>query len=293
MRILLTGASGFLGSALAQRLHQAGHELALLLRPTSRLDRLSRSEEAFDIGRCVTEAEVDAFVGRVMPDLVIHTACAYGRQGEIALQIADANVRLGLMIMQSLLRADRPVTFISTGTVLAPHISPYALSKNQFADWGRLLAKQSEGQLRFVNVLLQHMYGPGDDASKFSTHVLHACRRNDPELKLTAGEQKRDFVYIDDVTNAYVVLTEQHERLEAVADIEVGSGVAPTVREFVEAAHRLTASRTRLNFGSLPYRSNEAMHCQANISHMKELGWQPEFELQAGLKKTIELEFCQ
>ena len=69
------------------------------------------------------------------------------------------------------------------------------------------------------------------------------------------------------------------------------SGVAPTVREFVETVHRLTSSRTKLNFGRLNYRPNEAMLCQANISHMKALGWQPRFDLHAGLKKTIELEF--
>ena len=293
MKILLTGASGFLGSALALHLLDAGNQLALLLRPTSRLGRLRGREAAFDIGRCTSDEEVDAFVNRVEPDVVIHTACAYGRQGESLLQLADANVRLGLVIMQSLLRAGSPVTFINTGTVLAPDVSPYALTKHQFAQWGRVVAAQSSGQVRFVNVLLQHMYGPGDDPSKFTTHVLHACHRNEPELKLTAGEQKRDFIYIDDVVGAYATLADQRQQLEPVLDVEVGSGVAPTIRTFVETVHRLTASRTQLRFGALPYRANEAMHCQADISRMKTLGWQPRFDLEAGLKRTIELEFSK
>jgi CDP-paratose synthetase len=291
MRILLTGASGFLGSALAIHLHEAGYQLSLLLRPTSKLDRLNNLACYFDIGRCATDADVDAFVTRTKPDVVIHTACAYGRQGETPSQILDANLRIGLVVLQALLRLGSPVTFISTGTVLMPNVSLYALSKHQFLEWARAIAHQSAGKVKFVNVLLQHMFGPGDDASKFTTHVLQTCHRNAPELDLTGGEQRRDFIYIDDVVSAYRVLAEQHDQLDTVCDIEVGSGVAPPVREFVETVHRLTCSRTQLNFGRLPYRPNEAMHCQANIARMQALGWNLRFDLSSGLKKTIELEF--
>ena len=291
MKILLTGASCFLGSALALHWLNTGHQVALLLRPTSKLNRLSDLAGLFDIGLCTTDVEVNAFVRKVQPEVVVHTACAYGREGETSLQLFDANLRLGLVILQALQQAAQPVSFINTGTALAPELSSYALSKNQFAQWGRLLATQSGGQLRFANVLLQHMYGPGDDASKFTSHVLHACHRNDPALKLTAGAQARDFIYIDDVVSAYDALLTQRHRLDSVQDIEVGSGVAPTIRQFVETAHRHTASCTELRFGALPYRANEAMHCLADIEFMTQLGWYPAFDLNAGLKKTIELEF--
>ena len=293
MKILLTGASGFLGSALALHWRNAGHQVALLLRPTSKSDRLRGLEASFDIGRCTNDAEVDSFVKQVQPEVVVHTACAYGRQGETSLQLFDVNLRLGLVILQALQNAAQAVSFINTDSALASDVSPYALSKNQFAQWGRILVNQSGGQLSFINVLLQHMYGPGDDASKFTTHVLHACQRNDPELKLTAGEQARDFIYIDDVVSAYDTLLKQRHQLDTLQDIEVGSGVAPTIRQFVEDAHRLTVSRTELLFGALPYRANEVMHCLANVARMAQLGWVPAFDLNAGLKKTIELEFKQ
>ena len=142
MKILLTGASGFLGSALALHWLRAGHQVALLLRPTSQLHRLRGLGASFDIGRCTTDAEIDAFVSRVQPEVVVHTACAYGRQGETSLQLFDANLRLGLVILQALHQAAQPVSFINTGSALVPEVSPYALSKNQFAQWGRMLATQ-------------------------------------------------------------------------------------------------------------------------------------------------------
>ena len=288
---MLTGASGFLGSALALHWLNVGHDVALLLRPASSVKRLRGLEASFNIGRCSSDAEVNAFVKKVQPEVVVHTACAYGRQGETNLQLFDANLRLGLVLLVALQQVAQPVSFINTGSALGPEVSPYALSKNQFSHWGSMLASQSSGQLRFINVQLQHMYGPGDDATKFTTHVLHACQRNDPQLKLTAGEQTRDFVYIDDVICAYDTLLMHRNQLDTVYDIEVGSGVAPTIRQFVETAHRLTGSCTELLFGALPYRPNEAMHCLANVARMTQLGWAPAFNLTTGLEKTIELEF--
>jgi CDP-paratose synthetase len=291
MRILLTGASGFLGSALAQQLILKGFELALLLRPTSTLDRLNELKDASVISRYSSETDIDLIVNHFKPDVVIHTACSYGRKHESMVQVSDANVRFGLFILQSLMRSGRSVTFINTGTALSPQVSLYALSKKQFSEWGSAFAMQSDKKLRFVNIELQHMYGPRDDASKFTTQVLHACQRNEPILELTSGEQKRDFIYIDDVVSAYVVITELREQLETAVNIQVGSGEAPTVREFVESVHHLTKSTTHLQFGSLPYRPNEAMLCQANITQMKALGWLPSFDLKSGIKKMIELEF--
>ncbi|WP_386413039.1 NAD-dependent epimerase/dehydratase family protein [Stutzerimonas stutzeri] len=291
-RILITGASGFLGSALALHFHEMGYCPSLLLRAASNLHRLKGLESCFEIGRCSTDQEIRNFVTAVQPDVVIHTACMYGRDGESRLELLEANVKFGLVIMQGLLANKKPSTFINTGTVLSSEVSPYALSKSQFTQWGSEVSNRSES-LRFVNVRLQHMYGPGDNLSKFTTHVLHACHRNEPTLKLTAGEQLRDFIYIDDVVSAYATLLEHCSDFEPFSDIELGSGIAPTVRHFVETAHALIGSSTELLFGAVPYRTSEAMHCQAEISRMKALGWTPKYDLVYGLKKTIELEFSK
>lgn len=286
MRILLTGPGGFLGSALARHWAGRGHTLSFLARPTSRLERLKGLVPAAAVLRARTPEEVVAAVQDAAPEAVVHTACSYGRTGESPLEVMDANLVLGVAVLQALLNGTReaaPATFLNTGTVLTPEISLYALSKTQFSTWGAALATQAPDRLRFIDIRLQQMYGPGDDRTKFTTHVIEACRRNEPRLALTAGEQRRDFIHVDDVVNAYDRILEHRDEFAASDAIDVGSGDAITLRGFVELVQRITGANTELDFGAVPYRSNEAMLCVADTTRLRALGWRPEISLAAGL----------
>jgi CDP-paratose synthetase len=287
---LLTGASGFLGSALARHWVRDGLTLHLLLRPSSSRARLEEVRDAVTIHEAAGSDDAMRVVERLRPDVIVHTACAYGRTGETPRQIFDANLALGMALLQGLANTGAPASFVNTGSVLDPNVSLYALSKRQFSDWGAQIAARNSDHLRFVDLRLQHMYGPGDDPSKFTTHVLHACLRHEPSLALTAGEQRRDFLFIDDVVAAYDVVLNALPSLPPHEMIDVGSGNAPRVREFVELAHRLAGSRTRLDFGAMPYRPNEAMLCQADTTRLRALGWHPAFSLESGLRETIRRE---
>lgn len=296
MNILITGASGYLGSALARHLEASGHELALLLRPSSSLKRLDRGCHRWRMTRCDSDAEIADFIAAVCPEAVIHTACSYGRSGEKPLQLLDVNLRYGAAVLQGLTDLPRrkampPVCFINTGTCLPPELSPYASSKHQFALWGHASAARSDSGLKFVNLRLQHMYGPHEDRSRFVAHVMHACHEDQPVLALTAGEQERDFIHLDDVLTAVDTILAQAQALTANEDFDLGSGQATTIRSLVEAVHRMTASRTRLDFGALPYRVQEAMHCCADITRLRALGWRPTYDLTTGLRRTLDMEF--
>jgi nucleoside-diphosphate-sugar epimerase len=248
-------------------------------------------ENKFRVGRFDSERDVRRFVGRINPDVVIHTACAYGKKNESLAELNEVNVRLGLLILESVECLGKTVTFINTGTALAENASPYAMTKHQFTQWGQFLANQPASPLQFFNVALQFMYGPGDDPSKFPTYVLHSCFNCRSVLELTSGEQERDFIYVDDVVGAYLTLVEKRRSLGAYANLEVGSGETVSVRKFVQMIHQLTSSTTKLDFGRLPYRLNEPMSLQANIAQMNTLGWRPRVSLKQGLKKTLDMEF--
>lgn len=291
MHILITGATGFLGSALAKHWAQAGNRLTFLIRANSSLHRVEALLPVVQLVKFIDEQDIADLLRDSAPDVIVHTACSYGRRGETARQVFDANVRLGMLLLDGVLqRRVGRIGFINTGTVLEPGVSNYALSKQQFSQWGDALARQNPNRLQFLNIRLQHMFGPGDDPGKFTTHVLHTCQQHQPHLALTAGEQRRDFIYLDDVVSAFDVLTRRSSDLAASDQMDVGSGQALSVRHFVERVHALTGSRTHLQFGAIPYRTNEAMLCQADTARLKSLGWQPAFTLDQGIQKTIELE---
>lgn len=291
MRILLTGPGGFLGSALARH-WVARHELWLLARPTSSLARLKGLPATVRQLRASGPEEVADAVREAAPEAIVHTACSYGRKGETPLDVMEANLRLGAALLQAVLDgsplAADPIAFLNTGTVLAPAVSLYALSKTQFSAWGAALAAHSPDRLRFIDIRLQQMYGPGDDRFKFTTHVIEACRQNEVRLALTAGEQRRDFIHIDDVVRAYDRILERRRDFAASDAVEVGSGDAVTMRSFVELARQVAGAATVLDFGAVPYRANEAMLCVADTARLRGLGWRPEVSLADGLKSMLD-----
>lgn len=288
MRILLTGITGYLGSHLAISLLANGYEVVGLKRKSSPLHRIESILPQLAL-LDIEEADISAiFTGHEKIDAVIHAATCYGRNGENASHVLEANLVFPLKLLDAA-AASGVGLFMNTDTVLDKFLNHYALSKWQFTEWGQYFAQQK--QIRFLNLKLEHFYGPSDSQSKFTTHIVNSCLANVPELKLTQGEQQRDFIYIDDVVAAYLLLLDKQESFgNGFIEFEVGSGVAVTIRQFVETVHRLTASTTRLNFGALPYRTGEAMFSQADTSALQALGWCCRYSIEAGLKVAIDEE---
>jgi nucleoside-diphosphate-sugar epimerase len=112
------------------------------------------------------------------------------------------------------------------------------------------------------------------------------------ELDLTAGEQKRYFIYIDDVVNAFLtILKSQNLLVDNFHNFDVSTEDNIKLKDFVLMVKSLTGNRTtKVNFGKIPYRSNEVMEFRTDISNLKRLGWSPVVELEEGLIKTIRQE---
>jgi nucleoside-diphosphate-sugar epimerase len=290
LNILITGAGGFLGSALAIKLSNSHHQVSLLVKRTSTLERLRGLETKFLIGFTETNEEITSFINYINPDIVIHTACMYGRNQEDALTIADINIRLGLVLLNTMSKLNKPTTFINTDTALTEDVNAYSLSKKQFTKWGKLIASDTSKRIKFINVILQTTFGPNDDTSKLIPHILGSCNRNAPYLNLTSGEQKRDFIYITDAVNAYIHIINNASRIENCVDIDVGSGIAVSIQETVNTIVKLTSSKTRPRFGVIPQRYSEPMLCVANTTYLRSLGWDPIYILESGLKKIIGIE---
>jgi CDP-paratose synthetase len=263
--VLLTGGTGYLGSKMAGALLGAGHRVVVLKRPSSPLARL----EGLPV-----ELRDDLPAGA---DAVVHCATDYGG-------LEEANVRLPRRAAS----VPGARVFLNVDTALPPEVSAYARTKAEFRRW---LERSDRPPVR-VNAAVEHFYGPGDAPSKFVSHVIGRLLARVEQLDLTAGEQERDFIHVDDVVTALVTLLGwSFQAPEGLHHFGVGSGAPVSIRALVERIRDLTGNEaTRLAFGILPYRPGEVMKSRADTAALVGLGWRPRVPLEEGLRRTIEEE---
>lgn len=290
-KVLITGGSGYVGGKLTRLLKEKGHEVSLVLRPQSDEILVSDIVESCDIIRFSSNQELQESIVNGRPDVIVHLACCYGRNGESESDMIQANLMLGITMLEASAKLGYPIYFINTDTCLPRNLNSYSLSKAQFVDWGKLLVNCVDSNLSFINVRLQQFYGPADNLSKLPSYIVHSCFKNVKDLELTTGSQLRDFIYIDDVLSAYLALIDNVENFKSFTEVELGTGKSISVKEFVETVHRLTSSSTNLLFGALRARKNEPRECVADTTVMRSLGWNPKFSLVEGLKEMIRFEF--
>lgn len=277
--VLITGINGFLGSHLAKRLSNDYYIIGLeySIDDLYRLDGFS-----FKVYSSQSENWVNIFKENEI-DIIIHTATFYGRNNEDITQIAQTNLFLPFQLLELAIK-NNITMFINTDTVLERFVSPYALTKRQFQEW--LMLRQNE--IKVINMQLEHFYGPGCSNSNFISIMIQRLKNNESSIDLTAGEQKRDFIYFEDVIDAYELIIKKVAEFESnYNNFEVGSGKLISIRELLVLLKKLTKSTTKLNFGVLPYRTNELMKSQTEISKLLELGWSPKTKIERGLINTI------
>jgi nucleoside-diphosphate-sugar epimerase len=178
--------------------------------------------------------------------------------------------------------------FINTDSILDKGINSYSLSKKQFLDWFKIYSNRSI----CINIVLEHFYGPFDDNSKFVSSIICKLLQNVNHIDLTEGQQKRDFIFIDDVVDAFLIILTNISKMNiGFHNYDIGSGQLITIKDVVKQIKELTGNNfTYLNFGAIPYRANEIMEPKMDISPIKNLGWFPRTSLLNGLTYTIKFE---
>ena len=175
MNILISGATGFLGSYLTKSFINDGHKVIALIRKGSNKYRL-----AGYLDRCSffyhDEHDFDSLFKDNNIDIVINTVVNYGRKSVALNPIIRANLTFGLMLLESSIKFNVKA-FINSDSMLDRKIDAYSLSKAQFLDWMRLLPS---GSTKVINIKIEHIFGTMDDDSKFILSLIHISEPTRP-----------------------------------------------------------------------------------------------------------------
>ncbi|KAA3667415.1 MULTISPECIES: NAD-dependent epimerase/dehydratase family protein [Pectobacterium] len=285
--VIVTGASGFIGGFLVEKLISKGYSVIAI-------SRSPKKETGQDnkIQWCNWES-INKFFENDNFDIkaIFHLATDYGRNVlSNYSEIESANVVNPLKLLDLAVRY-KVSKFISTDSFFSKpdfsyqHMRPYILTKSSFNEWGRYLSYVHD--LFFLNVRLEHVYGPNDNKDKFIPYLIKHLKKGE-QIKCTSCEQKRDFVYINDVIDAYMAILDA-EFSKKYTEIQVGTGRSIPFRRFIDfLIKEIDCSSDLIEFGGVPQRENEIMDSYANIDELTSLGWKSNFSYEEGIKMLLD-----
>lgn len=289
MKILITGAFGFLGSAVAKKLSQnKENQIFVLVKSTSKSFRFSTIELNKLTIAYSDLINLEFFFSENQFDAIIHTATDYGRATSLDL-LVKSNIIFPLTLIE-LAKKNNVKLFINTdsyfnkGNLNYGYLQGYIATKKHLEDYLKMI-----NSIKIVNIKLEHIYGILDSENKFVTSVFNDFVNNSKTLKSTIGIQKRDFIYIDDIVLLFEEIIKKQDFFQnKYYCIEAGWGNSIAVKDFLQVMKKITNSITTIEFGSLPLRENEIMDSFADINTIPTfVDWKPKISLEQGIKKML------
>jgi len=297
MRVLVTGAAGFIGSHVTRTIAQEGHEVWGVTLPgesTERLEDIQKrvSIEAVDLGN---HDQVEKLVARVKPEYAIHLAwyVVPGKYWNSPENLECVAMSLGLA--NALAQAGCP-RLVGVGTCaeydwdydyLSEEVTPlrprtlYGACKNATRQVLEVYCQQAG--IRFAWTRLFFLYGPGEKKQRLVPTVVRAMLGGEP-ARLNSGSQIRDFLHVQDVA----VATWEVAKSPLVGPVNVASGEPVQVRTIVETLARLIGGNTQVEWGAIPDDPQDVPALIADVRKLQQAtGWKPRFSLEEGLRQTV------
>ena len=301
MNFLITGAAGFLGSALANRLAREGHQVRGL-DDLSTGDPGSLSPDVLFTRGDVNDRpklwtllqEVDC-VYHLAARVLVAESVLYPREynavnvgGTVSLMEAmrDVGVRRVVLISSGAVYGDQGVQPLREDAVPNPR-SPYAVSKLAAEHYVRTIGDL--WNIETVSLRVFNAYGPGQHLPPSHPPVipnfLRQAVRNGTLVLHSDGSQTRDYVFLDDVVNAMVAAATAPDIERLV--INIGSGEETSVRELANQVIRITNSKAEVVYNPRTEPGVSRMCADLTLAR-EELGYRPRISLLEGLRLTLE-----
>jgi UDP-glucose 4-epimerase len=300
MRILVTGGAGFIGSHTVDALVAAGtHEVAIIDNLSAGKPDQINPHARFHRADIRDAAEVGRIIASERPELMVHLAAQMDVRRSVADPAFDAQVNLvGFLNLMEAARQHglRRVVFSSTGGAIYGEqdtfpadeshpcrpVSPYGVAK--FSTEAYLFFYRAQYGIEYAAMRYANVYGPRQDPHGEAGVVAIFCGRLLEDQSVTIfgdGEQTRDYVYVGDVVRANIAAV----AAPATGPINVGTGIETSVNGLYAILAAVAASdRPPAYAPARPGEQKRSVIAAARAG--RELGWQPEFTLEDGLRRT-------
>src|ERR1700733_9798537 len=297
-RVVVTGGGGFLGRVVVDQLRHKGCKHITVPRSAQ-----------FDVRKT---SAIRKLYTQTRPDMVIHLAAVVGGIGanrENPGKFFYDNLMMGVELMEQARQMGIP-KFVAIGTICAyPKFCPVPFKEDSIWDgypeetnapYGlakKMLLVQSQAyrqQYGFNSIYLLpvNLYGPGDNFSWESSHVIPALIRKCVEAKERGDKQitvwgtgraTREFLYVDDAARGIILASEKYNSSEPV---NLGAGFEISIKKLVELIVKLTKFKGAILWdASKP--DGQPRRCLDTSRARKEFGFEAKISFEAGLKKTI------
>ena len=305
-RVFITGATGFVGSRLAARLVNDNKEknekieVHVTARPLSNLWRLKNIQEGliFHEMDFNNPQKIDGIIHNSKPDIVFHLACYGGFSDETdPLKIIQTNfIGTQLLLDACVKNQIKKFIYIGSSSEYGYQSQPmredfreepynlYGITKLAGSHLVRCYAKETLLPTTIFRIF--SAYGIFEDPKRLIPSVINACLKEQP-LTLGSGNQRRDFIYVEDIIDALMLSISQSPGEGEI--LNLGNGHQYCVREVVNTILSLGEYSIKPEWNALSDRKNEPASWVADITKTaKMLNWQPKTSLREGLAETIQ-----
>jgi nucleoside-diphosphate-sugar epimerase len=298
MRVLITGAGGFIGSQVVRKVLQDGHPVVAVLRPGESPERLIDCLDSVSLVHCdLSDGEaVRRLVSETRPEKAIHLAW-YVEPGKYwqAGENLDC-VRMSLSLARALSKAGCS-RFVGAGTCaeydwdygfLSENVTPlkprslYGICKNATREI--LQAFCAQAGMGFAWTRFFYLYGPTEAKERLIPYVVLTLLKGEV-AKCTSGEQIRDFLHVEDAASAVWAVAKSN----LSGAVNIGSGQPIKVRTIVETIAQHLQREENVVLGALPTDPQEPLLLLADVRRLVSgVGWKPSLTLKEGVAKTCE-----
>lgn len=257
MNIMVTGATGYIGSFLLPRLIDEYDIVYSIGR-----DKIEKITES-GIVECVkyTMDSLPEIVNKLSPELFCNLSAGYYTENSMYdLNVIDGNLKLQFIILEYF-KARQEGRFINIGSYWefsfsnkgVKGVNPYGIIKSTVRN---LLEYYAEYNVSYTNIMLYGSYGENDQRGKVIDHIIDSVNSN-KVLSLSPGEQKLNFVYVTDIVKSLMTVILCNDKKFKNKTVSIHSSTEYTIREIVCFINEI--KQTKLALGASSYRDDEVM----------------------------------